>query len=152
MTMKVDFENFSVEEERAKMLRSNISKIREAGWVEDLRILVSEQGVEERGNQSSHFLPGLVDESLPRIYRSQSAPELAVIQSGSELRLKHSETHLFTLAFLPKDKDFVVYSINDAAWPLIEESIASLQGEIKVAKKLKNERAASFKARFEKSS
>ena len=149
--LDVDFENFSLSDERAHTIRNNIEKIKHTTWVEDLKTLVTEKGAEERlDDGSDDFLPGIVADSKPRVYRSDKFNDLRVTLYGTELRVKHGDTMLLEVAFLPKDKEFVLYYVNDEKWSELSDVFDVLLDEMKIAKKLKAERAAAFKAKFSK--
>ena len=147
--LDVDFENFSLSEERPFTIRNNIEKIKHTSWVEDLKTLVMERGAEERlDDGTDDFLPGIMADSKPRVFRSEKIAELKVFLFGSELRVKRGDEMLLEVAFLPKDKEFVLYYVNDAKWAEISEVFEALLEEMKIAKKQKAERAAAFKAKF----
>jgi hypothetical protein len=148
--LDIDFENFSLSDERAFNIRNNVEKIKHTGWVEDLRVLVTERGAEERlDDTNDSFLPGIVAGSKPRVFRSTKIHDLCASLYGSDMKVKLGDTVLLEVSFLPKDKEFVLFYINDQKWSEISEVFEVLQDEMKSAKKSKTDRAASFKAKFQ---
>jgi hypothetical protein len=148
--LDIDFENFHLSDERAFTIRNNVEKIKHTGWVEDLRTLILERGAEERlEDGSDDFLPGIVSDAKPRVFRSTKIHDLSASLLGADMRVKLGPHILLDVSFLPKDKDFVIFFVNDQKWAEISEVFEILQEEMKTAKKQKSERAAAFKAKFQ---
>lgn len=149
--LNVDFENFSVPKERSTELRSAIQQVKEIGMVDMFKNLVQELGMEEVSSQDDQ-VAGLIKAKNPRVFRypvgggeSESPKLFEIFQFEQELRATLGGESLLEVSFLPKDKDFVLFFVNNGfleAWPTFAEHIAEV---VKESEKMKNDRQRHFK-------
>ncbi len=152
-------ENYSVPTERAEEIRARVQRLKEAGWIESLRVLASELGEElpkEEGAENLS-LPGMGVESSKEEARRYLCPPghaaegLQVLSLGNSLKVLKGSTSLMELSFLPKEDAFLVYHLDDERFEELNRHLSEdLAHEIKAAKAKKSERQAAWKARFSK--
>lgn len=148
--MNIDFENYSVEEERAKEIRGLVKNIKEQNWVEALKYLVEELGQVEVESGKQTGLDLLADHKVkvyrPNIENFDASAE--IVLSGSELKLLLSGSSILEVNFLPKNDDYIVFYLDASKWELMQKLVSALQNQVTAAKQVKAERQAAFKAKF----
>jgi hypothetical protein len=152
-------EEYSVSSERAQEIRNRVQKLKEAGWVDSLRMLAQELGEETPKEEAGETLalPGLGADSSKEECRTYACPPghpaegLQVRSLGATLRVQKSGTSLLEITFLPKDEEFLVCHMSDDRFEELNQHLTmDLALEIKAAKAKKSERQAVWKARFSK--
>jgi len=150
----MDFENFTLDADRASVIRANIEKLKNEAFPEDLRLLALELGGEEKTNPNPEegFFSALKGEKV-FIFRTPAdhlAGATEVRVTGPELRLYEGvpPASLLELSFLPKGGEFLIFFVNEERTERLLELKALLKDEIKAARARKSERQASMKERF----
>ncbi|NCN27095.1 hypothetical protein GW915_05915 [bacterium] len=149
----IDFENFSVEQEKAEEIRRSIEIIKEQDLVADLKILCSELGydVEVPGEQES--LPGMgkgPKDLCLEICSIENNREYLFELAGNELRFSIAGQLVCDVSFLPKNNEFLVGFVHTELWKAFEEEHSAFENIVAMAKKRKGERQKLWKARFNK--
>lgn len=150
----IDFENFSVEQEKADEIRRRIGILKGQRLVDDLKLLCAEFGyeVETPGEQES--LPGLgkgPKDLCFEISAIENQREYTIELSGNELRFLISGTLVCDVSFLPKDDELLVGFVHAEQWATFEQEFTAFENIIALAKKRKSERQKLWKDRFSKS-
>jgi hypothetical protein len=172
----MDFENYTVESERAEAIRNQLREIREKANVGQIEMLVHELGTEDQESASDEKVPALPGfgkeiKSLLKTYRTgftekvtaeipADAPEgfvpqtseiqhsVEIRQTDSEIRLLVDNRTLVDFTSLPKADEYLINRVDETRLSLLPAFFASLDEEFKKAKAKKAERQAAWKARF----
>jgi hypothetical protein len=151
MELDIDFENYSVPNERKLEVRSFVEALKQEPWVADVKTLVAELGVEDLGTHGEPALPGMLEETKARIYRApEGTPAFgfeAVIQ-GSELKVYFERIIWMEIHFLPKGSEFLVFFVDENSFEDFKQKMIEIDELTKAAKGKKSVRAAEWKARF----
>jgi len=149
MAQDIDFENFTIETDRASQIRDNISKLRDEAWLDDLRLLVAEFGQDVKEDDADDTL-GLFKDQMVRVYQTPAdhpAGSWTINLSGVDFRLLMASKAILELSFLPKGHEFVVLFIDEKELEALLSLKLGLKEEIKAARAKKADRAAAFKAK-----
>jgi len=149
-------EDINISSERAQSIRDQVSRLREAGWMESLRSIVQELGEEwiETEEGESLPLPGFSTKGeAPKVFNApqgHSAEGLRVALQNTDLKVFFKNTLLLELSFLPKDAEYVVYYLDESRLEELNNHIQSLEEIMKAARAAKTKRQAEWNARFAK--
>lgn len=94
--------------------------------------------------------PPLYSGEIPD-FNDTEARELRITFSGVELKSYFGERSLLEVSLLPKDDDYLLYSLNTPLWQEFElRAQGQLTDLLKLAKSAKSKKQEAFKARFNK--
>lgn len=156
----MDFENYTVDSERAEAIRNQLREIREKAQVGQIELLVNELGTEETDEnaQASGTQPALLGfgkevKSVVKTYRTgftdnEIAHTVEVRQTDAEIKLLVDGRALVDFTALPKADEFLINRVDETRLALLPMLFESLGEELKKAKARKSERQAAWKARF----
>jgi len=153
----VDFENYSVDKERANSIRERLERIRQSETVLALALLVDEFGREETEAPEDGTLPGLLkDSDKTRVFETGrellgATRLLRIERARHDLRLFADGRRLLDVSFLPKNSEFLVNMLApEEENELLETCLSALSEDAGRAKGKKSERQNAFRARFQK--
>lgn len=148
--LNVDFENFSLPKERSEELRSSVQRVKDSGMVDTVFTLVQELGVEEVSSGDNQ-MASLIKAKNPKVFRliadenSETPEAFEVFLYEQEMRVSRAGRPVLEVSFLPKDKDFILFYIEESfltGWDAFKEVISASLVE---AGKIKNDRQKHFK-------
>jgi hypothetical protein len=148
----LDFENFSVEQERAQSIRDNVRRIKDELDLDGLRLLVSELGSEVRDEEAAQGLHSLLKDQSAKAFippADHVAGGFKITMASQEFQISFNNRSLLELSYLPKGNDFLVFHLEEADFAHLQNLKELLKEEIKAARAKKSSRAAAFKAKFE---
>ncbi|MEO5667063.1 MAG: hypothetical protein ABIR96_03300 [Bdellovibrionota bacterium] len=149
-------EDITITSERAQSIRAQVSRLREAGWMESLRAIAGELGTDwvETDEGESLPLPGFSTKGeVPKVFcapQGHASEGLRVALQNTDLKVFFKDALLLELSFLPKDGDYVVYFLDESRLEELNGYVASLDEIMKAARAAKTKRQAEWSARFKK--
>jgi len=165
MNLDVDFENYSVPEERKSQIKAIMDLVRAENWLPDLKTLVHELGVAVEDPDKDSDLFSKLESKLKRFTidadsvfpANKEFPDrifhpacgLSIESDGVELKVSFEKVPLLEFAFLPKSNEVAIYYVNEDEFEFLKGKMAELENFLKQAKSSKSARSAEWKARFE---
>lgn len=161
---ELDFENYSVETEKAGSIREKVAQLKNSTWIKDFKYLVQELGNTEQDSQvdAGLFAADAKGQDI-KVFRMnlslkdvgeeslEKTVEFKITQSQSELKAFYGSDTLVEVAFLPKEDDYLLYSFRTDVWTTFETNgKEQLQELIKAAHSAKQKKQEAFKAKFSK--
>ncbi|MBS1985098.1 MAG: hypothetical protein JST16_13090 [Bdellovibrionales bacterium] len=144
----VDFDNFSLEKERADAIRAELDRVRQSGWLDDFKLLVAELGVEDPNAAGGNAQLELIMNGA-KVYRGPAERELQdllVILADSELHVRWKNSSLLEILSLPKAGEYAVLHADPIFFELEALLKEGLQDDLKQARGAKSSRQAHFKS------
>lgn len=148
---EIDFENFSVEKEKADEIRRRIEVIKGQDLVNSLKLLCSEFGYEVETSGEQESFPGMgkgPKDLCFEICSLSNQRDYAIELSGNELRFSMAGSLICDVSFLPKDNEILVGFVHPELWASFLEEQDSFDQVIALAKRRKSDRQKVWKARF----
>lgn len=145
---ELDFDNFSVATERATEIRTRIQELKDSGWMEELRLLVTELGVADAGSTEEGKQMELSNSAPAKAYRGSADNGLegfSVTLEGTDILVKWQGKTLLETFALPKAGEFAFLQVAEnlmEALPALRERLAA---DTKLARQAKHDRQAHFK-------
>lgn len=144
---EIDFENFTVEKERADLIRGDLAKLKESGWLEDFRLLAVELGVEEAPGEAGTQVE-LIGHAKAKNYRGAAgtpAEGLHIVAADHDLIVRFAGKSVLEVMALPKAGEFAILHCDEAFWNLLEAIGETVKDDVKAARSAKTARSARFK-------
>ncbi len=144
--LELDFENFSVEAPRASTIRDAVQTLKSSSWVQDLRILTHELGVEQQAGED------LFGSNSAKVFTtSPGNQEITLTSTNSDLFVSQAGKAVLEVHFLPKSNDFAVAFVDEGWMSSAGDTIEQLKPLIDQSKKKKSDRSDFIKSKTGKS-
>jgi hypothetical protein len=147
---EIDFDNYKIETSRAEQIREQIRRLKEIGWMEDLRLLAAELGQEESPSDESGQTELLGDAKL-LVYRGAAGGPLqgmSVSLQGTEIVLRRGSQVLMEVLLLPKEGESAVLQVDSSLWAEVETLRDAFKDDLKLARHKKTDRQSKFRKAF----
>jgi hypothetical protein len=152
--IEIDFENYTVPEERALEIRAEVAAIKTKSWLANLSDWVAAVGSVYLPYGEQAALPGAeIGTPQKRIAWEEGhvLKDLEIICDDIESEVRIGGQKFVSLQRLPKGEDFIVSHYNTELLLKFNELETELHEQLKTYLKAKSEKQKAFQDRFKKS-